>query len=93
MGPAADFLAPGDRIHQIDGIATVGLTNAHVLNVLLSGDQAAVVEIEYCLPDYSKCCASVPVRCPECAFGIAPPALIHSSHEIRFDLLFYSFAE
>lgn len=26
-----------------------------MLNVLLNGDQAAVVEIEYCLPDYSKC--------------------------------------
>lgn len=54
LGPAADFLAPGDRIHQIDGISTIGLTNNHVLNLLLSGDQAAVIEIEYSLPDYSK---------------------------------------
>lgn len=54
LGPAADFLAPGDRIHQIDGISTIGLTNNHVLNLLLNGDQPAVIEIEYCLPDYSK---------------------------------------
>lgn len=54
LGPAADFLAPGDRIHQIDGISTIGLTNNHVLNLLLSGDQAAVIEIEYSLPDYSE---------------------------------------
>lgn len=53
LGPAADFLAPGDRIHQIDTISTIGLTNNHVLNLLLSGDQPAVVEIEYCLPEYS----------------------------------------
>lgn len=53
LGPAADFLAPGDRIHQIDGISTIGLTNNHVLNLLLNGDQPAVVEIEYCLPEYS----------------------------------------
>lgn len=54
LGPAADFLAPGDRLHQIDSISTIGLTNNHVLNLLLSGDQPAVVEIEYCLPEYSK---------------------------------------
>lgn len=53
LGYAADFLAPGDRIHQIDGISTIGLTNNHVLNLLLNGDQPAVVEIEYCLPEYS----------------------------------------
>lgn len=53
LGPAADFLAPGDRIHQIDGISTTGLTNNHVSNLLLNGDQPAVVEIEYCLPEYS----------------------------------------
>lgn len=55
LGPAADFLAPGDRLHQIDGISTIGLTNNHVLNMIMNGEQAAVVEIEYCLPDYSKC--------------------------------------
>lgn len=54
LGPAADFLAPGDRIHQIDGISTIGLTNMHVLNLLSIGDQPAVVEIEYCLPEYSE---------------------------------------
>lgn len=54
LGPAADFLAPGDRIHQIDGISTIGLTNNHVLNLLLNGDQPAVIEIEYSLPEYSK---------------------------------------
>lgn len=54
MGPAADFLAPGDRIHQIDGISTIGLTNNHILNILLNGDQPAQVEIEYSLPEYSK---------------------------------------
>lgn len=54
LGPAADFLAPGDRIHQIDGMSMIGLSNAHVLSVLMNGDQPAVVEIEYCLPEYSK---------------------------------------
>lgn len=54
MGPAADFLAPGDRIHQIDGIATIGLTNNHILSILMNGDQPAQVEIEYSLPEYSK---------------------------------------
>lgn len=54
LGLAADFLAPGDRIHQIDGISTVGLTNEHVLNVLCNGSGAAVaiLEIEYSLPEY-----------------------------------------
>lgn len=54
LGPAVDFLASGDRIHQIDGISTIGLTNNHVLNLLLNGDQPAVIEIEYSLPEYSK---------------------------------------
>lgn len=34
LGHAADFLAPGDRIHQIDGISTIGLSNQHVLSML-----------------------------------------------------------
>lgn len=54
FGPAADFLAPGDRIHQIDGISTVGLTNNHILSILCHGDGPALIEIEYSLPDYSK---------------------------------------
>lgn len=55
LGPAADFLAPGDRIHQIDCISTIGLTNEHVLNVLCHGTGAvAVLEIEYSLPDYCE---------------------------------------
>lgn len=53
-GSASDFLAPGDRIHQIDGISTVGLTNNHVLSILHQNDGPAVIEIEYCLPEYSK---------------------------------------
>lgn len=55
-GLAADFLAPGDRIHQIDGISTVGLNNEHVLNVLCngSGGAVAILEIEYSLPEYRK---------------------------------------
>ncbi|XP_059616691.1 glutamate receptor-interacting protein 2 [Phlebotomus argentipes] len=52
LGPAADFLAPGDRIHQIDGISTIGLTNEHVMNILYHGNGPAVVEIEYSLPEY-----------------------------------------
>ena len=53
---ADDFLAPGDRIHQIDGISTIGLTNEHVLNVLFngSGGPVAILEIEYSLPEYRK---------------------------------------
>lgn len=51
-GAASDFLAPGDRIHQIDGIPTSGLTNAHLHSILQRGEGPAVIEIEYCLPDY-----------------------------------------
>ncbi|KAL9696258.1 hypothetical protein quinque_015543 [Culex quinquefasciatus] len=51
-GPAADFLAPGDRIHQIDGISTVGLTNQHLFSILAHGDGPAVMEIEYTFPEY-----------------------------------------
>lgn len=54
LGPAADFLAPGDRIHQIDGISTIGLTNEHVMSILYHGNGPAVVEIEYSLPEYRK---------------------------------------
>lgn len=54
FGPAADFLAPGDRIHQIDGISTIGLANNHVQSILCHGDGPAVVEIEYSLPENSK---------------------------------------
>uniref|UniRef100_A0A1B0CGV4 Putative glutamate receptor-interacting protein 1 isoform x2 n=1 Tax=Lutzomyia longipalpis TaxID=7200 RepID=A0A1B0CGV4_LUTLO len=52
LGPAADFLAPGDRLHQIDGISTIGLTNEHVMSILYHGNGPAVVEIEYSLPEY-----------------------------------------
>lgn len=61
MGPAADFLAPGDRIHQVDGIAAIGLTNNHVLSILMNGDQPAQIEIEYSLPEYSKFVSSISV--------------------------------
>lgn len=50
-GAASDFLAPGDRIHKIDGIPTCGLTNAHLQSILMHGEGPAVIEIEYCLPD------------------------------------------
>ncbi|XP_017064145.1 glutamate receptor-interacting protein 1 isoform X2 [Drosophila eugracilis] len=55
VGHAADFLAPGDRLHQIDGISTIGLSNQKVMNMLCaSGSDAgpAIVEIEYSLPEY-----------------------------------------
>ncbi|XP_055551406.1 glutamate receptor-interacting protein 1 isoform X1 [Wyeomyia smithii] len=51
-GPAADLLAPGDRIHQIDGISTIGLTNQHLFSILAHGDGPAVIEIEYSFPEY-----------------------------------------
>jgi hypothetical protein len=55
LEPNADFLAPGDRIHQIDGLSTVGLTNEQVMNLLLCNrEENAVIEIEYSLPDYRK---------------------------------------
>lgn len=57
LGHAADFLAPGDRLHQIDGISTIGLTNQHIMSMLCGGgtaDRPAVVEIEYSLPEYSE---------------------------------------
>jgi hypothetical protein len=55
LEPSADFLAPGDRIHQIDGISTVGLTNEQVMNLLLCNrEENAVIEIEYSLPDYRE---------------------------------------
>ncbi|KAG5684778.1 hypothetical protein PVAND_013991 [Polypedilum vanderplanki] len=53
LEPNAEYLAPGDRIHQIDGISTVGLTNEQVMNLLLCNrEEIAVIEIEYSLPDY-----------------------------------------
>ncbi|XP_055912901.1 glutamate receptor-interacting protein 2 isoform X2 [Eupeodes corollae] len=52
LGHAADFLAPGDRIHQVDGISTIGLSNQHIMSMLCHGDGPAVVEIEYSLPEY-----------------------------------------
>lgn len=58
-GPVADLLAPGDRIHQVDGISTVGLSNAHILGLLGHGaDGPAMIEIEYSFPEYSKSSAS-----------------------------------
>ncbi|XP_035793877.1 glutamate receptor-interacting protein 1-like [Anopheles albimanus] len=52
-GPVADLLAPGDRIHQVDGISTVGLSNAHILGLLGHGaDGPAMIEIEYSFPEY-----------------------------------------
>ncbi|KAH8245157.1 hypothetical protein KR032_005556, partial [Drosophila birchii] len=63
VGHAADFLAPGDRLHQIDGISTIGLSNQKVMNMLCSGgseSSPAIVEIEYSLPEYSKCLSSSP---------------------------------
>lgn len=55
LEPSADFLAPGDRIHQIDGISTIGLTNEQVMNCLLCNrDENTVIEIEYSLPEYCK---------------------------------------
>lgn len=54
LGPAADFLAPGDRIHQVDGISTIGLTNQQVMSMLCHGDATAIIEIEYSLPEYSE---------------------------------------
>jgi len=55
LEPSADFLAPGDRIHQIDGMSTIGLTNEQVHHLLLHNrEENAVIEIEYSLPDYRK---------------------------------------
>lgn len=55
LEPSADFLAPGDRVHQVDGMSTIGLTNDQVMNLLLCNrDENAVIEIEYSLPDYRK---------------------------------------
>ncbi|EDX17209.1 glutamate receptor-interacting protein 2 isoform X1 [Drosophila simulans] len=54
VGHAADFLAPGDRLHQIDGISTIGLSNQKVMNMLCAGGSdacPAIVEIEYSLPE------------------------------------------
>lgn len=54
LGTASDLLTPGDRIHQIDGISTIGLSNTHVFNLLCNGDGPATVEIEYYLPEHGK---------------------------------------
>lgn len=56
LGTAIDILAPGDRIHQIDGISTIGLSNQHVFNLLCHGDGPATVEIEYYLPEHGIFC-------------------------------------
>ncbi|XP_055383060.1 glutamate receptor-interacting protein 1 isoform X2 [Condylostylus longicornis] len=51
-GPAADFLSPGDRIHQVDGMSTIGLSNSQIMNLICLGETPALVEIEYSLPEY-----------------------------------------
>ncbi|XP_017872201.1 PREDICTED: glutamate receptor-interacting protein 2 isoform X1 [Drosophila arizonae] len=54
VGHAADFLAPGDRLHQIDGISTIGLSNQKIMNMLCASGAdtgPAIVEIEYSLPE------------------------------------------
>uniref|UniRef100_A0A182P399 PDZ domain-containing protein n=1 Tax=Anopheles epiroticus TaxID=199890 RepID=A0A182P399_9DIPT len=51
-GPVADLLAPGDRIHQVDGVSTIGLSNQHIFSILCHGDGPAVIEIEYSFPEY-----------------------------------------
>jgi uncharacterized protein Usg len=64
-------LAPGDRIHQIDGISTIGLTNQHIYSVLCHGEGQAVIEIEYSLPEYSellKCWTSEAFGFEHCVF-------------------------
>ncbi|XP_068158867.1 glutamate receptor-interacting protein 1 isoform X2 [Drosophila tropicalis] len=57
VGHAADFLAPGDRLHQIDGISTIGLSNQKIMAMLCANGGVvdagpAIVEIEYSLPEY-----------------------------------------
>lgn len=60
LEPSADFLAPGDRIHQVDGVSTVGLTNDQVMAMILHNrDENAVIEIEYLLPEYRECRSSL----------------------------------
>lgn len=63
LEPNADLLQPGDKIHQIDGISTIGITNQQVLNVLLCHrDENAIIEIEYSLPEYRKISANSPLK-------------------------------
>lgn len=53
IGAAIDILAPGDRVHQIDGISTIGLSNQHVYNLLHNGDGRQItLEIEYYTPEH-----------------------------------------
>lgn len=52
ISAAIDILAPGDRVHQIDGISTIGLSNQHVYNLLCNGDGPATLEIEYYMPEH-----------------------------------------
>lgn len=54
IGAAIDILAPGDRIHQIDGISTIGLSNQHVCQLLCNGDGPATLEIEYYMPEHMQ---------------------------------------
>lgn len=53
-GPVADLLAPGDRIHQVDGVSTIGLSNQQIFSILCHGEGPAVIEIEYSFPEYSE---------------------------------------
>lgn len=63
LEPNADLLQPGDKIHQIDGISTIGITNQQVLNVLLCHrDENAIIEIEYSLPEYRKIFANFLIK-------------------------------
>lgn len=50
----SDQLTPGDRIHSINGINTTRMRSEDVTNLLDNVDGNALLEIEYCLPNYGE---------------------------------------
>ncbi|XP_017779337.1 PREDICTED: glutamate receptor-interacting protein 2-like, partial [Nicrophorus vespilloides] len=48
----SDQLAPGDRIHSVNGINTSRMRPEEVSTLLDNVDGNALLEIEYCLPSY-----------------------------------------
>lgn len=50
----SDQLAPGDRIHSVNGINTTRMRPKEVTTLLDNIDGNAILEVEYCLPNYAS---------------------------------------
>lgn len=52
VASTSDQLTPGDRIHSINGINTSRMRPEDVTTLLDNVDGNAMLEIEYCLPNF-----------------------------------------